>query len=99
MKNNEYSYPHGGSFIPHVDGAKAWALAISIGESAIFFTCETEKGERTRMRIDSGDAIIFKGGMLYHGVEEILPGTAPKFWYRNEEIRYSPCLHSTFYLN
>lgn len=83
-----------------MDGAKAWALAISIGESAIFFTCETEKGERTRMRIDSGDAIIFKGGMLYHGVEEILPGTAPKFWYRNEEIRYIHTLADSlpFYL-
>jgi len=75
-------YPHGGSFIPHVDGAKAWALAISIGESAMFFTCDTEHGERTRIRLDSGDAVIFKGGVLYHGIEEILPATAPDFWYK-----------------
>jgi len=33
-------YPHGGSFIPHVDGAKGWALSVSIGDSANFFYSE-----------------------------------------------------------
>ncbi len=33
-------YPHGGSFIPHVDGAKGWALSISVGDSANFFYSE-----------------------------------------------------------
>lgn len=74
-------YPYGGTFIPHVDGARGWALAISIGEAATFFVCETERGERIRMRVNSGDAVIFKGGKLYHGVEEIFPDSAPNFWY------------------
>lgn len=36
------------------------------------------------MRLDSGDALIFNGGQLYHGVENIIPDSAPDFW-RGEE--------------
>jgi alkylated DNA repair dioxygenase AlkB len=77
-------YPHGGSFIPHVDGAKGWALSVSVGDSANFFYSETKTSERTYVRLDSGDALIFNGGQLYHGVENIIPDSAPEFW-RSEE--------------
>jgi len=82
-------YPEGGSFIPHVDGAKGWALALSVGDSASFYVCETEFSERYHIRIDSGDAVIFKGGILYHGVDAIIPNSAPSFW-KNNEIRSFP---------
>jgi alkylated DNA repair dioxygenase AlkB len=77
-------YPHGGSFIPHVDGAKGWALSVSVGNSANFFYSDGKEGERTYVRLDSGDALIFNGGQLYHGVECIYPNTAPAFWTSDE---------------
>jgi len=77
-------YPHGGSFIPHVDGAKGWALSVSVGDAADFFFSETKTSERTYVRLDSGDALIFNGGQLFHGVEKIHTNTAPSFWTSDE---------------
>lgn len=77
-------YPHGGSFIPHVDGAKGWCLSVSIGNAADFFYSEGKEGERTYIKLESGDALIFNGGHLYHGVERIYPETAPAFWHTDE---------------
>lgn len=82
-------YPHGGSFIPHVDGAKGWVLAISMGDTARFFVCDTADSPRYYLTVESGDAIIFKGGTLYHGVEAILPGTAPSFWKDESQCEFA----------
>jgi len=77
-------YPHGGSFIPHVDGAKGWCLSVSVGNAADFFYSQGKEGERTYIKLESGDALIFNGGTLFHGVERIYPDTAPDFWTSNE---------------
>jgi len=80
-------YPYGGKFVSHIDGAQGWVLAISIGDSANFFFSDGFHGERTYVRLDSGDAIVFNGGQLHHGVEEIYSNTAPAFWTDpNQEI-------------
>lgn len=45
---------------------------------------QTKTSERTYVRLDSGDALIFNGGQLYHGVENIIPDSAPDFWTSEE---------------
>jgi len=77
-------YPHGGSFIPHLDGARGWVLSLSIGDAAEFYYSHGVDGERTRVRLESGDAIIFNGGQLHHGVSKIYPSSAPQFWNTHE---------------
>ncbi len=32
------------------------------------------------MRLDSGDLVLFNGNKVWHEVERVLGGTAPKFW-------------------
>ena len=88
-------YPHGGMFGAHVDGAQGWVMTISIGESAKFFWTPTWEGKReylqvlflislAYLKVESGDVVIFNGGQLYHGVDEIIPNTAPAFWKKPE---------------
>jgi len=92
-------YPMKGSFGGHVDGADGWAMSISIGDSATFFIHKTKytdrkkrKGtfteeeiekDRTYIHIRSGDACIFKGGQLEHGVSRIYTDSAPSFWKKH----------------
>jgi hypothetical protein len=71
-------YPDGTNFGAHVDGARTWTLAISIGNTASFFY-ETNLG-RHFVIVRSGDVLIFNGGYFKHGVAEIYPDTAPAFW-------------------
>jgi len=73
-------YPPGGSFIPHLDGAKGWVLSVSIGDSADFFYSIGLEGSRTEVRLESGDVIIFNGGQLHHGISKIHANSAPSFW-------------------
>ena len=39
--------------------------------------------ERSELVLRSGDAIFFRGGELYHGIDRIVPDTAPPFWYKH----------------
>jgi len=73
-------YPYDGRFGAHLDGAKGWVLSISIGHAAKFFYSEKYQGEKTFVQLDSGDVLLFNGGQLYHGIEEIIPNSAPAFW-------------------
>jgi alkylated DNA repair dioxygenase AlkB len=36
--------------------------------------------EEVEVRLDSGDLVMFNGGVNEHGISHILPGTAPEFW-------------------
>eukprot|EP01083_Nonionella_stella_P047860 128111_1 len=78
-------YRKDGRFGSHLDGAKGWVVAVSVGCSAIFFYSSGRFGERSYIRLDSGDAVVFNGGQLHHGVSEILPETfehscVPEWW-------------------
>ena len=73
------AYPPGGRFGLHVDGADGWVLAITIG-CACVFKYGPSPDELTSVRVESGDALLFKGGELFHGVDHILSGTAPPFF-------------------
>jgi len=59
-------------------------LAISIGEAAKFFISDGFLGKRTRILVESGDAVMFNGGQYHHGIEEVIEGSAPSFWYDSE---------------
>jgi hypothetical protein len=51
---------------------------------AEFFYSNGQDGQRTVVNLESGDAIIFNGGLLHHGVSKILAHTAPKFWKEHD---------------
>jgi len=71
-------YPVNGKAISHVDGFLNWVASISFGDS-----CEFAFGSRDlsqKVRLNSGDVIIFNGGKVYHAVKEIYPNSAPEFW-------------------
>lgn len=72
-------YPPAGRFGLHVDGANGWVLAVSIG-SACTFKYGPTPDELTHVRVASGDALLFKGGELFHGVDAMVAGTAPDFY-------------------
>lgn len=77
-------YPHDGFFNPHLDGAQGWALSISIGCTATFFYMFGKNGKKHYVTLESGDAMIFNGGALYHGISKVFPGSAPEFWADHE---------------
>ena len=69
----------------HQDGALGWVLLVSLGDSCVFKYSETIKSPPIELKIDSGDIILFNGQKLFHGVERIIPGTAPKWWSNSGE--------------
>lgn len=73
-------YPPSGRFGTHVDGASGWVLALSIGNEALFHYAPSLHEPRTEVTVRSGDAVFFKGGTLYHGIDHIKLGTAPPFY-------------------
>ena len=83
-------YPPNGEFGPHVDGAKTWTFAISIGSAANFFYDEpTDTGTNTGtirhfLKLNSGDGCLFNGGKLFHGISEIFPSDVPSWWKSTE---------------
>ena len=64
----------------HQDGALGWVLLVSLGDSCVFKYSERIDSPQIELKIDSGDIILFNGKKLFHGVERIIPGTAPKWW-------------------
>jgi hypothetical protein len=40
--------------------------------------------ERNFIKLASGDGCLFNGGTLLHGISEIYPDTAPKWWESTE---------------
>eukprot|EP01117_Protostelium_nocturnum_P000428 TRINITY_DN10494_c0_g1_i1.p1 TRINITY_DN10494_c0_g1~~TRINITY_DN10494_c0_g1_i1.p1 ORF type:complete len:321 (+),score=111.94 TRINITY_DN10494_c0_g1_i1:20-982(+) len=74
-------YPKGGSLYSHQDGVQGCVMGLSVGDSVIFhFALTNKEQDRHKVRLDSGDIIIFAGGKLWHGIDEVIAGTAPKFW-------------------
>jgi len=41
--------------------------------------------ERTTVKLESGDVIIFNGEKVWHGVTNVRHDECPKFW--NEEVK------------
>jgi alkylated DNA repair dioxygenase AlkB len=68
----------------HQDGTLGWVLLVSIGDSCVFKYSETQNSSQIELKIDSGDIILFNGQKLFHGVERIIPNTAPKWWKNSE---------------
>jgi len=77
---NGIMYSKNATLASHVDGPLGWVLSVSIGDSALFFYSLENGKERTEIKIDSGDVVIFNGQKLFHGIDKIYPNTAPKFW-------------------
>jgi len=88
---NGILYSENGKLQSHQDGVYGWVLSISIGNSADFFFSTTMAGEKVNIRLDSGDAIIFNGQKLFHGVEKIYPQSAPNWWREGE---YKDCRYN-----
>jgi alkylated DNA repair protein (DNA oxidative demethylase) len=81
-------YERGGRLDLHRDDAEAEAaiargspvVSLSLGCEAAFATAETRDGQRSRILLRSGDALVFGGPSrrLLHGVERVgAPKTAP----------------------
>lgn len=59
-------------------------MSLSVGNSAKFsFSPEGASAkDRTEVRLDSGDIIVYNGARLMHGIDEIIPNTCadPACW-------------------
>lgn len=73
-------YPSNLSLHSQQDHAEGLVLGLTLGESNIFHFSPTDKKEgRTEVLLESGDLVLFRG-MLWHGVDKIIPGTAQQWW-------------------
>jgi len=73
-------YADSAKLASHQDGSLGWVLSVSIGNSCVFsFSQEKDKDVQT-IQLDSGDVVLFNGQQVFHAVDKIIPGTAPKFW-------------------
>lgn len=43
---------------------------------------------QTHLRLESGDALLFRGESTFHGVDGLFPGTAPAFWTNGDIQSY-----------
>ncbi len=80
-------YPQHGYFSSHVDGAKGWAVSISIGHSCIFYYSLGKFGKKIYVQLNSGDILVFNGGLLHHGVHQLLD-QCPEFYHQNVNPLY-----------
>ncbi|KAJ7531020.1 hypothetical protein O6H91_14G029000 [Diphasiastrum complanatum] len=65
-------------------------ISFSIGDTAEFYYGNDRKAQNSKhLFLESGDVLIFGGSarMIYHGVESILPGTAPSWLTSKTNLR------------
>lgn len=81
-------YPSDGALHSHQDGVKGQVLGLTLGQSTMFHFSPTQKEkDRTEVLLESGDLILFDGGKLWHGVDKIIPDTAPQ-WWKDMQVSY-----------
>jgi len=73
-------YCDGTSLPLHVDPKGGWVLSISVGNAADFEYVGSKSSEPRKIRLFSGDVIVYNGTKWRHGVANLVPSTAPSFW-------------------
>ena len=79
VRINSVLYPSTGMLRNHYDNHEGWVVLFSVGCVARF---HLQKGDDRAhdLEMASGDVLIFNGStahQVYHGVQGIIPGTAP----------------------
>jgi len=84
-------YARGSSLTQHRDSKPGWVLGLSVGSAARFYF-SGDKSKKTEVQLESGDVIVYNGTRLLHGVEGIVPDTAPAYWKREVSGENCPAI-------
>ncbi len=74
-------YPRGSSGLAiHRDSKQGWVCGLSLGCSATFFFQERKDSDRSTVKLESGDLIVYNATKLLHGIEAITENSGPEWW-------------------
>ncbi len=94
-------YKEGSSLAPHVDYVAGWSIIVSLGCTALFyFRVGGSSAPLHRVRVESGDAILFPtfgDDHVWHGIECFEPDSAPSWFSFRDYCRLCVQFRSSYY--